>query len=184
MEIRLYQEKDKENVRRICKDTVTDERLKKCLDVVTLIYADFYVETEPTHVFVAVNDNNECIGYVLCAPNANDYDKNWKNGYYKKLNKLSPPFAMMQKFTVSSYKKLAKKGYSAHLHIDIDPSAQRMGLGTKLLDKLVSHLKEIGVSGVCLDCAADNVKGNSFYKKYGFELLKESPMGNTYGLKF
>ncbi len=183
MKIRLYQEKDKENVRRICYETVSSERLKDKLNIVTLMYADFYLETEPENVFVATNDNDECIGYVLCSKNAKVYEENWKKAYYKKLKKLNPMFVLIQKFSVSTYKKLEKKGYPAHLHIDIDPKAQRLGLGTKLIDTLVSHLKSQGVSGVCLDCAADNIKGNAFYQKYGFELLEESKTGNVYGLK-
>lgn len=183
MNVRAYEEKDKAAIERICRDTVTDERLKKNLDAVTLLYADFYVETEPQNVFVAVNDEDECVGYVLCAHSAAAFEENWKNGYLKKIREKSFALYLIQKFSIKNYKKLARKGYEAHLHIDLDESVQRQGLGTKLIDALARHLKKEGVSGVCLDCSPDNVKGNSFYKKYGFTLLKSSPFGNVYGLK-
>ncbi len=182
MKIRLFEEKDREYIERICLATVSDERLKKMPELVKYLYADFYMDTESENIFVAVNDIDECVGYVLCAKNASVYEKNWKNSGYKKLKSLSLPFVILQKFTVATYNNLAKKGYSAHLHIDIDPKFQRLGLGHKLVDALCEHLKKEGVSGVCLDCASDNIKGNAFYKKYGFKLLKEAKTGNIYGL--
>lgn len=183
MKIRSFEEKDKSAIERICRETVISKSLQKHLDCVTLLYADFYIETEPEHIFVAVDDNDECKGYILCAPSADRFEKNWKNGYFERLKKLNRSFVCVQKSTIKKYKKLAKKGFPAHLHIDLDPDVQRCGTGTKLVDELLMHLEKIGVGGLCLDCAPSNVKGNNFYKKYGFTLYKASLFGNIYTIK-
>lgn len=65
--------------------------------------------------------------------------------------------------------------YPAHLHIDILPEYQRQGIGFQLMDTLTVHLREQGVPAVMLSVAGDNEKGKNFYRKYGFQVLEETP---------
>ena len=68
-----------------------------------------------------------------------------------------------------------KKRYPAHLHIDILPVGQRMGIGTALVDRLREKLRSEGIPGVFLICGAKNEKGVNFYRKYGFKEIKKLP---------
>ena len=61
--------------------------------------------------------------------------------------------------------------YPAHLHIDILPGYQRMGIGHGLMDALMANYRKKGVKGVMLGVDPNNIKGISFYKKYGFTPL-------------
>ena len=49
-----------------------------------------------------------------------------------------------------------------------------MGIGKAMMDALLSHYKEKGVKGVMLGVDPENIKGVSFYKKYGFVPLDQS----------
>ena len=75
------------------------------------------------------------------------------------------------------------KKYPAHLHIDILPEYQRMGLGSQLMDTLTAHLRQKGVCGVMLGVGSKNEKGKSFYKKYGFRQVFRIPFSIVMGLE-
>ena len=75
------------------------------------------------------------------------------------------------------------KNYPAHLHIDIDSNYQRLGIGTRLMDALINHLKAKGVKpGLMLVVGATNEQGRNFYKKYGFKELAITKMGVAMGI--
>lgn len=61
--------------------------------------------------------------------------------------------------------------YPAHLHIDLLPEAQRLGLGGRLLDTLRETLAARGVPGVHLGMDPANVGARAFYDRYGFKEL-------------
>ena len=66
--IRKYQDKDKEYLRDICIKTsslpVDTETERKFL---TRLYNDYYTEIEGHNCFVAVDENDIPVGYILCA---------------------------------------------------------------------------------------------------------------------
>ena len=43
-----------------------------------LMFNDYYTEVEADNCFVAVNENDEAVGYILCARNFDEYYKNFK----------------------------------------------------------------------------------------------------------
>ena len=58
--------------------------------------------------------------------------------------------------------------YPAHLHINIDASHRRKGVGRALIKKYFGDLRRSNVQGVHLYCGADPV---NFYKRMGFQEL-------------
>ena len=56
-----------------------------------------------------------------------------------------------------------------------------MGIGKAMMDSLLYHYKEKGVNGVMLGVDPENIKGVSFYKKYGFTPLDTN--GVWWGIK-
>ena len=168
MEIRPYQEKDRERMHKICFETSTGFNSEKGKVVLYTMYCDYYINEEPESCFVAVNENDEAIGYIICAPDDERYQRIFKEKYAPILKKASL-FKYLFHYAGEWYTKKARKLYPAHLHIDILEEGQRKGLGTALVDTLVAYLKGKGVKGLHLGCSASNEKGVNFYRKYGFK---------------
>lgn len=61
--------------------------------------------------------------------------------------------------------------YPSHLHIDLLPHLQGLGLGRVLMSTLLDALRASGSRGVHLYCAPDNHRANGFYRHLGFRLL-------------
>lgn len=174
MEIRKYKEKDKENLRHICIATAVPTKNEKEKELLTLMYNDYFTEQESENIFVATNENDDAIGYILGCVDFKKFKNDMKKIYLPKIWKLSKVKWILMNLEFLFQNKLSKK-YPAFLHIDILDGYQRMGLGHKLMDALLSHLKEIGSTGVMLGVGSGNEKGISFYKKYGFHEIRKIP---------
>ena len=169
--IRKYEEKDRENLFKICVATSgLPTETQKDLDFLNLLYNDYYAVVEPQNCFVAVNEDDETVGYILCAENFDRYYKTFKGLYMPQIKKLGFNFFTMAMGEISVH-RLFKKKYPAHLHIDILPVCQGQGTGTQLVDALKNHLREKGVNGLMLSCGMGNKKAIKFYKKNGFRML-------------
>jgi len=184
MQIRHFLEKDREDIRRVCLETCTDKYLCEHTEVLWAKYADYYMDNEPANIFVCVDDNDKCQGYILCSSDPEVYSNYWKN---KGLDKLRVKGAFYHRFaqyyTLEESKSMAKKGYHAHMHIDISANFRRNGAGTSMVSALISYLKEKGIDGLYLGCAINNEVGTSFYKKYGFKIHHKGPGCNIFAIK-
>ena len=69
----------------------------------------------------------------------------------------------------------ALQTFPAHFHIDLMPSAQGNGLGTKLIELCQKKLREEGIPGFYLGVAAGNTGALSFYAKTRLEVIKKDP---------
>lgn len=65
--------------------------------------------------------------------------------------------------------------FPAHLHIDLLPRAQGLGLGRVLIENLQAALRLRGVPGLHLDVSRDNHNAIEFYQYLGFEIAHETP---------
>ncbi len=184
MEIKRYEEKYKEDVHFVCLNSEGPCKAKKRKQNFLLTtYCDYFIEKEGNNCFVAVDENDRAIGYVLCTENYDNFKKVFRKEYLPRFRKYEIIFrntAVLSTFFQSKH----KKEYPAHMHIDILPEYQRMGLGHKLMDALCENLKSKGVKGVCLTMWAGNKKGGNFYKKYGFTLLETKFATEVYAIKF
>jgi ribosomal protein S18 acetylase RimI-like enzyme len=179
--IRKYQESDRAQVQTICLATGSDQATqnKAFQDMLLTAFCNYYIEQEPDNCFVAT-DGQKAIGYILCAENADVWAKNFQELYVDRMdNEAMKPF---YSGIMNSPLQFASE-YPAHLHIDILPEYQRMGIGSKLMNALVQHLKDKGIRGLMLSVACDNVKGRQFYKKYGFQVLAETPHEIVMGIQ-
>jgi Acetyltransferases len=166
----------------ICHATATDADFVNNPDLVAALYADYYVDYEPDNAFVLVNENDEAVGYILCAENYRVYIDTFKREQLKKVRKISKKYALQHRLSFIMDRLNGRK-YPAHLHIDLLPEAQRQGWGTKLIDTLIAHLKSKGVNGVCLGVGGTNEGGIRFYKKYGFtEFRNFGKAGRVFGM--
>lgn len=175
--IRKYEPKDKKNAIRILFKTsslpIETEKQRKFLE---LMFNDYYTETEPDCCFVAVNEQDEAVGYILCARDFDTYEKNFNNFYLPEIKELGLNFYIMAKSEMLVHKILKKK-YPAHLHIDILDVCQGQGVGTRLVNALSEHLSATGTHGLMLSCGMNNKGAIKFYEKNSFKKIMNF-MGN------
>ncbi len=175
--IRKYQSKDKDNLRRICLETSglpVDTETDRIF--LFLMYNDYYAEVESENIFVAVNDNDEAVGYILCAEDFNKYLSFFKKSYLPRIKKLGFKYYFMALGEIAVHKIFSKK-YKAHLHIDILSDCQGKGTGTALMNELKKHLKSKNINCLMLSCGMNNKSAIRFYKKNDF-VLHRNIMGS------
>jgi ribosomal protein S18 acetylase RimI-like enzyme len=73
--------------------------------------------------------------------------------------------------------------YPAHLHINLLPRAQGIGLGQRLMASLLAALRDARVGGVHLGVSAQNTRAIAFYEQQGFVPLEQHPWGAWMGLR-
>ncbi|MCQ2472173.1 MAG: GNAT family N-acetyltransferase [Clostridia bacterium] len=178
VKIRKYQEKDKERLRFICSETAGEyfRKSDEMLSAVPAIYNDYFTENEPQNIFVATDENDEAQGYIICCTEPQNFRKKMIKKYIPKAVKKSVkmlPACMGYMASLS----MAKREDRVHLHIDILPQFQHMGVGTLLIDALRNHLKNEGIKELCVNTIDPNESAYKFYKKYGFKDNKKLPMG-------
>lgn len=169
--IRKYQTKDKENVRKILVETSRlPAETEKDIKLLQLLYNDYYIECEPEHCFVAVNDEDEAVGYIICAAQYKTFFKRFMKFYMPELKELGIKYYIQGFMDIAGHALYAKK-YPAHLHINVLPVCQGKGTGTDLMNALKDELKKNGINGLMLSCAADNDGAIRFYKRNGFKVM-------------
>lgn len=142
------------------------------------MYNDYFTKYESDNIFVAVNENDVPVGYVICST---DYDlfvqKNNEEFLPKAMN-LYKPIGFVHLMLMSTLKQINYK-HRVHLHIDLLPEAQHQGLGTKLLDALSNHLYQNGYEYMAV-CGIDRHAGSyKFYEKYGFITYRNHLFGRA-----
>ena len=183
MNIRAYQPKDKENVRFVCLNSEGPcKSSKRGINFALAVYCDYYVENEPENCFVAVDDNDKAIGYVICAQDFDSFKRIYIREYLTKIRKWEFRRRKSALRAIASQEKY-KAEYPAHLHIDILPEYQHNGLGRKLMDALCSNLRNKNVKGVMFTVWHKNYNAIKFYEKYGFRLIETKETTLVYGME-
>lgn len=183
MKIRPYQEKDFDDVRYICLNSDGPCDMTKCgRRYILTTYCDYYIEQEGENCFVAVDENDKAVGYVICAENFDRFKEMFVSEYLPRFKKYEYARRKSALQSIDPQERY-KAEYPAHLHIDVLPEYQRMGLGGKMTAALCEHLKKKGVKGVMLTVWSGNEKGRGFYNKFGFTQLETVETTVAYGLK-
>ena len=178
IEIKPYEEKYKEDVRNVCLDTAgSNAREPKISRSLLATFCDYYIERESGHCFVAVDtQEDKAVGYILCAPYYSRYSRIFRSEYMPRVKGCGfvPVTEAWGSLIVPFF---FKKKNPAHMHIDIEPGYHRAGIGTRLMNTLLEHLKNEGVSGVMLIVGEGNTNARAFYKKCGFDELYVTKSG-------
>ncbi len=185
--IRKVRRSDQKEVSYICHQTFFGGPNFPDQELVALRWALYYVLYEPENCFVACDEQDKPIGYILATVNTLKYRENYKQmitplirDRMKELKQTHLQEHAMYKrsflplradYGPRHMRKIAQE-YPAHLHIDILPEYQGMGLGSGLIDALLAHLQHIGCQGVHLVVGSDNHRAIAFYKKKGFSIIR------------
>jgi len=182
--IRPYQPKDAAHVHIVSMRTGPQAALRegRAQALLFATYVDYYIEHEPHNCFVVADDEDNAVGYIFCAQDYRSYREIFLRDYAPRTKGFSPHMRI-ECLGAAHLPRFFYKEYPAHLHIDILPEYQRMGLGTELMDALTAQLRAKGVRGVMLGVGSKNEKGRNFYKKYGFRQVGRVPFSIVMGLK-
>jgi ribosomal protein S18 acetylase RimI-like enzyme len=74
------------------------------------------------------------------------------------------------------------QAYPAHFHIDLLPRTRGSGMGRRLIERLLSELRERGVPGLHMGVDGRNTNAIGFYEHLGFRTLEQQPSGLTMGM--
>lgn len=186
MTIRPYSKKDFRYVQDICIATseLADQDNPVNRSYHCALYCDYYIDNQPEFCFVAVDDDDIPVGYVLCSADCDDYLVKMEELYLPLVRRVNSSeffkFNAMNKVV----QRYIRQGYTAHLHIDIIEEYQSQGLGTKLIETLCAKLKDFNVEGLYLICGMKNTAARAFYEKCGFEDIDYISGAVVYGKKF
>lgn len=151
--------------------------------LVSRIYLTPYVLFDPSSCFVA-RLGNRPVGYIVSCADS--------EAFYRFLNtEYLPSIRSEFKSAVTESDRnivtMIQNGveyetypdYPAHLHIDILPEGQHMGLGRKLTETLWAYLKDRGVRGVYLGVGSANTSAQAFYARMGYRIMINKPWGKV-----
>ena len=170
IKIRPYDKKDFRYVQDVCFATswLKNKPNQTNRAVVCAMYCDYYLDNEPEYCFVAVDDNDIPVGYILCAVDLDNYRDQLQDDYLQMVRKLSGSDYYRYAAEDKLEQRFIRQGYTAHLHLDILEDYQRQGVGTSLLETLEAKLKEAFIEGVYLVCGLKNDAARAFYEKRGY----------------
>lgn len=181
--IRPFEIRDRDQVRFICLESDGFcEKPESFRNYILYTYCDCYLDCEPESCFVAVNENNEVVGFIICTSNLSRYTSYFRKKYLPRLIRISPFRAVSSVLALRLQQKHCGD-YPAHLHIALLPAYQRQGIGGSLTTTLIEHLRANGISGIMLTVGSDNKSGIAFYEKHGFKLIDRLPGEYAYGIK-
>lgn len=183
MHIRTLQEKDIAATEEICLKTAPASAVQSEKDKLYTLYMynRYYTRAQKDACFVAADDKDRAVGYILCAPDYKKYLADFKAHELLDIRKLGFWYFLRASAEIRVQRRF-QKNYPAHLHIDLLPEYQRRHLGSKLLDALKAYLKSEQIPGVYLCVGAKNTGAVAFYKAQGFKILAN--IGGSFAMGF
>ena len=184
---RLFQAADEARVRRICFETALyGQSIQPLLDdekLVTDALIGYYLRFEREALFVA-DVGRTVAGYLAGCADSRRFDRLYRRHVVPDL---------LRQFLVRGYwlrprllrLVLANAGtglrwwrarqavlgeYPAHLHINLDASNRKLGIGRMLVEQCLALLDRRGVAGVHISTETD--AGRAFFGKVGFDILR------------
>jgi ribosomal protein S18 acetylase RimI-like enzyme len=164
-------------------------------DLLGEVWVGPYLALEADLAFVA-DDAGTAVGYVLGAADTAAFEAAAEASWWPRLRVRYPdaptsgaltPDQELHRWIHHPPPTPAEllADYPAHLHIDLLPRAQGLGLGRRLIDTLLGVLRDRGAPGVHLGVDAGNHRAMGFYEHLGFTRLgpdHDGSGGSLYGL--
>ncbi|MCU1440452.1 MAG: hypothetical protein JWP85_1449 [Rhodoglobus sp.] len=156
------------------------------------MYVGPYVEFAPQYAWV-VDIAGSVAGYVLGVAGTATFQRTCERLWWPALRERYPLGSFPSGSEDDNVVRLIHEppiapiallhDYPAHLHIDLGPEAQGLGLGGALIGTLLDALTADGVRGIHLGVSPANARAVGFYEHLGFEVLERSTGGLTLGMR-
>ena len=156
-------------------------------DLLGLIYAVPYQVYEPDFAFVVDGPNGVC-GYIFGAPDtAGIYARMEADWFPPLAARLRDPGPDESRWQGSDWARHAihhpqfvypevLHPYPAHGHIDLLEEARGRGIGRRGMEHVMGKLAAAGATGMHLGVSPVNRSAQAFYRKLGFEVLKDAEL--------
>jgi ribosomal protein S18 acetylase RimI-like enzyme len=194
--IRPYRPEDRDALYDVCLRTGDDggdaTSLYRDPHLLGEVYVGPYLEFEPDWAWVVEGDA-AVAGYILCAPDTPTFERRCDRDWWPALRGRYPLGAVAAGTADAGVVDLIHdppraadallEHYPAHLHVDLAPEVQGLGLGGALMTVLLDSLRTHGAPGIHLGVSAGNPRAIGFYEHLGFEVLSSSAGGATMGLR-
>lgn len=186
MTIRPYQKKDFRYVQDICIATskYADEDTPLSRATYCAMFCDYYLDNQSDYCFVAVDDNDIPVGYVLCSVDRDDYEEKMSELYLPLVRKLNSGDFFYYNAELKVTSRYVRQGYLAHLYINMLEQYASTDVCAELINALESKLRDMYVEGIYLVCAEKAQDARAFYEKMGYEDIDFLKGAVVYGKKF
>jgi ribosomal protein S18 acetylase RimI-like enzyme len=158
-------------------------------DALGRIFVGPYLKFEPG-LSLILEDAQEICGYALAAFDSKQffdrYEQEWRPqltakfpmptgdpSAWTRVQHVHSWYHQPDYFTPEPYAE-----YPSHMHIDLLPRAQSRGFGRRMMEQLMTKLRERGSPGAHLGVSGRNFPAQVFYKKIGFQELVRTDSGN------
>jgi ribosomal protein S18 acetylase RimI-like enzyme len=176
--VRKFQDRDREDVRKIAISTVTGYP-RSDLRLVADLLTEYYTNYEPEHMLVAEKEE-KVIGYL-----SGCFDSSrcrWIKGTRvipKAIIKalIRGEVGRVELRYLGSFIYVAAhgglrssppSGYPAHFHVNIAEGWREQGVGTELVEEFLSMLRNNGVAGVHVRVRRNARRASRFFQSFGF----------------
>lgn len=180
--VRPYRPEDRAAVYDVCVrtgDRGSDARhLYRDHDLLPDVFAGPYVALEPELAFV-VDNGSRAVGYIVGTADTSLFVRRYRAAWLPRLTYRYPPRSGQAGTPTAELIRLMHlpermirpelAGHPAHLHIDLLPDYQGMGLGRALMERFLDTLAARGVPAVHLSVSVANTEARAFYERMGFE---------------
>lgn len=168
LNIRPYRPGDRERLRMICKETAFPEYRQdpQKLESVPIMYNDYFTEYEPEHIFVVADEQDEAVGYIICAANYPQFVTVNRTEITRRLLETAPGEVPYLNQFLDDLEKI--KDRPVHLHLDLLPQCRHRGLGTRLILTLMDALRAEGYDHLSGCDVHRNAASYALCKKLGF----------------
>jgi ribosomal protein S18 acetylase RimI-like enzyme len=151
------------------------------------VYVGPYLALAPELALVATLDDDPdgrpqgyCLGAADSAAFAERCERLWWPPLRARYPRDSPRRATDQSLVAlihepDSMPAAVVARYPAHLHIDLLPTMQGVGMGRALIERMLAALSDAGSPGVHLGVSADNAHAIGFYRRLGFHEVGHGP---------
>jgi hypothetical protein len=169
--VRPARPEDRERIRAICQRSVLrgypTERIFEDVEIVSRLFADYYLDHEPESCFVAEVDG-EVVGYALACKDTRRYLRTmiWRI-LPRVLGRIVRAVVLRRYRHPETYRTLwwvltrawreipsvSVKAYPGHVHVNVDPAFTEeklalLKIGMRLGHAVMAHLREAGVRGI------------------------------------
>lgn len=180
--IRPYDKKDFRFVQDVCVACHAEETNATIRALTCALYCDYYLDNEPQFCFVAVDENDVPVGYIVANGDVDLFNEQMDDNYLPLVRKLDSG----EFFHYSAQRKLeqryVKQGYTARVRVFVS-DCEEQGVADKLVDALSDKLTESFVEGMYVLTGIKDADERAFYEKHGFEDIDYISGAVVYGKK-
>ncbi|MGN1067191.1 MAG: hypothetical protein ACI4QH_05220 [Candidatus Fimimonas sp.] len=193
--VRPSQKKDFRYVQDICVETSShggESVINRT--VVCALCCDYYLDNQSEFCFVAVDENDVPVGYVLCAVDLDNYKEQMTEEYLPLVRKLKSGDYFDYLSEMKLEQRYYKQGYVAHLHVDVSEvyatnaseefskSVVQSMLLTAILQKLQGSLVNETLLGGAFVFCKETDEIISLLKELGFNEIDYVSGREVYGI--